>query len=253
MPPPLRFGDGLLPGFALVVSDRAVALVRHGYEAHAALLGLDGAPSSDEHVRGGREAHPLVALPRRERAVVRRYRRGGLVRHLVSDRYFLGHRSLEELRAAEAARAGGVRTPPVLAATEIPALVGYRAFLATRWVRDARESAGWMTDAGEEERRAMLREAGRQVGTTHAAGVAHPDLNLRNLLVRPAKGGPEVWIIDFDRAVVSNQPVANGRRESDLRRLARSARKLGAPIDASGWEAFREGYGAGWPPGLVLG
>jgi tRNA A-37 threonylcarbamoyl transferase component Bud32 len=34
----------------------------------------------------------------------------------------------------------------------------------------------------------MLREAGRQLAAMHSAGVAHPDVNLRNLLVAEREG-----------------------------------------------------------------
>lgn len=240
-----------LPDFADLASNGARMRVRRGYEAHAHLLGLAGAPAEVEAwVGGGRRPHPRVLLPTGERALVRAYRRGGVVRHLNPDRYFLGHRAFRELRAAEAARRGGVRTPLPLAATERPAgLLGYRAWLATLWVPDARDAAAWLEEAAEEERGRMLREAGRQVARMHAAGVAHPDLNLRNLLVaeEPGTEGPAVYLLDFDRARVHPGPVPRGRRVRDLKRLARSARKLGAPVEAAGWRALREGYGSAWP------
>ena len=87
----------------------------------------------------------------------------------------------------------------------------------------------------------------------HAAGVAHPDVNLRNLLIVERETAPEVWMLDFDRARVHAGPVPATRRTADLRRLARSARKLKAPVDADGWLALRDGYGDDWPRGLVLG
>ncbi|HEX7242091.1 MAG TPA: lipopolysaccharide kinase InaA family protein, partial [Longimicrobiaceae bacterium] len=116
-------------------------------------------------------------------------------------------------------------------------------------VPDARDAAAWLAGAPADGRLATLREAGRQVGRMHAAGVAHPDLNLRNLLVR----GAEVYLLDFDRARVYPGPVPGCQRERDLLRLARSARKLRAPVGPDGWEALREGYGAGWPLRQPLG
>ncbi|HEX2189169.1 MAG TPA: lipopolysaccharide kinase InaA family protein [Longimicrobiaceae bacterium] len=253
---PSRFAaDPLLADYAPLAEGPARMLVRRGYEAHAALLGLRGTPAADGGwAGGGREPHPVVVLPGGELAVVRAFRRGGAVRHLNRGRYFLGHRAWEELRAAEAARRGGVRTPLPLAATERRAALGYTAWLATLRVAEARDAAAWLGTAEPAQREAMLREAGTQVGRMHAAGVAHPDLNLRNLLVREAgDGAPEVLLLDWDRARVHAGPVPGRRRARDLRRLARSVRKLGSPIDAEGWAAFREGYGAGWPlPGGFL-
>jgi 3-deoxy-D-manno-octulosonic acid kinase len=95
----------------------------------------------------------------------------------------------------------------------------------------------------------VLRAAGAQIARLHAAGIVHPDLNLRNILV----AGAEVYLIDFDRARVLARPVSRGARARGLLRLARSARKLRAAVDPAGWAAFREGYGAGWPLRRPLG
>ncbi len=229
-------------------------LVRSGYEAHAARLGLHGTPpASAGWAGGGREPHPIVELSGGERAVVRTFRRGGAMRHLNRGRYFLGNRAFEELRAAEAARRGGVRTPLPLAAAEHRKFPGYTAHLATLWIPGASEAAAWLASDPPEHDEA-LREAGRQVGRMHGAGVAHPDLNLRNLLVREAGDAvPEVYLLDFDRARLASGGVSPARRRADLLRLARSARKLGTPVGTGGWAAFREGYGAGWPLPSDLG
>ncbi|HKP75455.1 MAG TPA: lipopolysaccharide kinase InaA family protein, partial [Longimicrobiaceae bacterium] len=111
---------------------------------------------------------------------------------------------------------------------------------------DGRDLFAWLAAEADETRRtAVLGEGARQIALMHAAGVAHPDLNLRNLLV----AGDEVYLLDFDKAAGSADPVPTARRARDLRRLARSARKLHASID---WPAFRAGYGDAWPPGLDL-
>jgi tRNA A-37 threonylcarbamoyl transferase component Bud32 len=73
----------------------------------------------------------------------------------------------------------------------------------------------------------------------HAAGVAHPDLNLRNLLV--GESG-EVWVIDFDRARMVEGAVPRDRRDRDLERLARSAAKLGLWLSPADRVALRGGY-----------
>ncbi|HEX2091595.1 MAG TPA: lipopolysaccharide kinase InaA family protein [Longimicrobiaceae bacterium] len=247
--------DPLLAEYVSVEDGDATMLVRRAWETHASLLGLHGTPEATAgRAGGGREAHPVVALPSGERAVVRTYRRGGAVRHLNRERYFLGHRAFAELRAAEAARRGSVRTPLPLAATERRAGVGYTAHFATLWVPDARDLAAWLADADPVRRLEVLREAGWQVGRMHRAGVKHPDLNLRNLLVRdPGEGAPEVYLLDFDRARVYPGPVPGCQSGRDLLRLARSARKLRVSIGREGWAALEKGYGAGWPLREALG
>lgn len=234
--------------------------VRKGYEPWASVLAGDGSVPAEATVEGGRAAHPVIALPSGERVVVRRYRRGGAMRHLNPDLYFAGHRALEELVATERALAGGVRAPRVLAGTERREGAGYHAWLATAWIPGTLDGASWLAAAGGRERAAALADAGRQIARMHASGVGHPDLNLRNLLIRPAGpdtaapgagaadgSGPEVYLIDFDRARLYPGPTPAGRRVRDLLRLERSVRKLDARIIPAEWEALRSGYGAAWP------
>jgi 3-deoxy-D-manno-octulosonic acid kinase len=278
-----------LSGFAALEAGPVHMLVRAGFDSAAPLLGLDGDPASAETIAGGRARHPVVLLPGGSRAVVRRYHRGGAVRHLNRATYFAGHRAFHELLATERARAAGVRAPAVLAATERRTGLGYAAWLATRLLQGTVESAAWLASASADARLTVLSEAGRQIALMHDAGIAHPDLNLRNLLVATSPvettqsvdatasiasaegshsadstdtadrsastpstmqaGGadPIVYLIDFDGARLYESPVPGRRRASDLRRLARSVRKLAAPVGAEGWMAMREGYGAGWP------
>jgi 3-deoxy-D-manno-octulosonic acid kinase len=79
----------------------------------------------------------------------------------------------------------------------------------------------------------------------HDAGISHPDLNLRNLLI--VDPSAEVVVIDFDRARVFDGSAPASARARNLRRLARSARKLGITFDDLAWAALRSGYGGGWP------
>jgi len=242
--------DPVLGQFVLVAEGGARALVRRGYEGEAGVLGLHGAPTGVGTVAGGRAEHPVVVLARGERVVVRAYRRGGLVRHLNRDWYLLGHRAFQELRVTEHAAAAGVRVPTVLAAVERRAGAGYRAALATREIAGAEELPRWLEGRDRESARRALAEAGRQIAGMHAAGIVHPDLNLRNLLVVGAPAGPQVYLLDFDRARLLSGAVSARLRARGLLRLARSTRKLRAPIDEDGWEALRAGYGAAWPRSL---
>jgi len=246
--------EASLADFVPMQDGRTRLLVRRGWEDAAEHLSDPDQIQAEEVVAGGREAHPIATLPNGARVVVRRYRRGGMLRRVNRGLYFGGNRAFDELRAAERARAGGVRTPVVIAAIERPArLAGYRAWLATVLLSGGLNLAAWLAAEADGERRmTVLREAGRQTALMHAAGVAHADLNLRNLLVIPAEGADEVYLLDFDKAAVSAEPVAAARRERDLRRLARSARKLEAGLGPEHWAAFREGYGDDWPPGLDL-
>jgi tRNA A-37 threonylcarbamoyl transferase component Bud32 len=245
-------GQHALADFVPLEHEGARMLVRQGYEDAARLLVEYRTLPAVETLGGGREAHPVVVLPTGEKAVVRRYHRGGLVQRINSSRYFGGNRAFDELRATERARTGGVRTARIVAAIERPRTVGYTAMLATLLIPGARDAAVWLDAEPAGRRMEMLREAGRQMAAMHQSGVAHPDVHLRNLLVVDADGSPEVWLLDFDKARVHAGIVPRARRATDLRRLARSAKKLKAEIGAEGWAALRDGYGDGWPSGLEL-
>lgn len=194
--------------------------------------------------------HPVVELEEGTKVVIKEYLRGGAVRHLNRARYFVGHRAIDEAIATERARAAGVRVPEVLAAIERRHTIGYTAHLITRLVDRGTHGEAWLRPRSKGERTAALIEAGRQVARMHAAGIAHPDLNLRNLLIveAPGSGCPLVYLLDFDRARLHDCQVPPSRRADDLERLGRSARKLGLALeDDHGWCALREGYGDDWP------
>lgn len=240
--------DPVLEDFVELRAGRGKILVRRGYAEHAAELGLEGDPEgSGEAVPGGRAEHPLVQLPGAERALVRRYHRGGVIRHFNRTTYLAGQRSYHELWVTERARAAGVSVPLALAAAERRRAVGYSAWLATRWIPDARDLADWLTADAVEERSdgAVLEMVGQQIAAMHDAGITHPDLNLRNVLV--GVGGRDVYLLDFDRARVLAGPVPARRRRADVARLLRSARKLRVPVPPDGWPAMAEGYGKSWP------
>jgi len=235
----------------------ARVLVRRGYEGSLGAVNTALARSTADRISreqasvGGRSPHPIVALPNGERILVRRYLRGGAIRHLNRAIYFGGNRALEELTITELASSRGVRVPTIIAAIEIPGRSGYTAALASRWIPDASDLATWLckTTIDPNAPLAALAAVGVEVRKMHAAGIAHPDLNLRNVLLTTdaATGHPTVYLIDFDKAVAFTGAVPASRCARDLRRFARSVRKLNAPMGDAEWHAMISGYGPGWP------
>jgi 3-deoxy-D-manno-octulosonic acid kinase len=245
--------DPALSPFQPLEYDGCRILARAGYAAlvapRADRAGAEE-PVAIALAEGGRADHPIFALADGGKAVVRLYLRGGAVRHLIRARHFGGHRALDELRATERARAAGVRVPKVLAAAEYQHRIGYTAQLATRWIDHGRHGEAWLREAAPGDRARMLEEAGRQIALMHEAGISHPDLNLRNLLVVEPPGAAEalVYLLDFNRAGIYPAAVPASRRARDLERLGRSARKLGLALEEEGgWSALRAGYGTAWP------
>ena len=155
------------------------------------------------------------------RAAIRRYRRGGWMRPL-GDRYLdRPPRPFRELTTSEALRAAGVPTPRVLAAVVAPAAIGYRAEIAVEWLGPGHDLEPLLRPAAYPvaARASALRAAGRGVGLAHRAGLDHPDLQHRNLFVRPlADGGWEAFLLDLDRARIrrggakkKTSPASSGR------------------------------------------
>jgi 3-deoxy-D-manno-octulosonic acid kinase len=163
--------------------------------------------------------------------VVRHYRRGGVVARMLGDRYVRAGepRPLRELRASVLARTRGVATPEVVAAAVYPAGLVYRADLATRYVPDSADLADTVLGparGGVADRVEAWRAAGALLRIAFRAGVAHPDLNMRNILIQRTAGGRMALLLDLDRAVVHDSAVSDEVRHSMLSRLQRSRRKL---------------------------
>src|SRR4051794_41489895 len=112
--------EATLADFVPMQDGRTRLLVRRGWEDAAEHLSDPDQIHAEEVVAGGREAHPVATLPNGSRVVVRRYRRGGMMRLVKRGRYFGGHPALDQLRAAPRARAGGGRPAAVGALHERP-------------------------------------------------------------------------------------------------------------------------------------
>jgi len=172
----------------------------------------------------GRGAAYRLVLPGDVRAVLRLYRRGGVLARVVRETYLgLRPRPLRELVLTDEVRRRGVAAAEVLAA-RVEGNVAYRGALLTAEVPDATTLGEALRLASDAPARAKLAAAtGRAVGKLHAAGVFHADLNVSNILIRP---GPEVVLVDFDRARLTSGPLAPRARRRNLARLTRSLAKL---------------------------
>lgn len=163
--------------------------------------------------------------------VIRHFMRGGSVASLLGDRYVTGGtpRPFAETRTSEAVRLRGIDTPRVVAAAVYRAGVWYRGDLVTELVPDAEELADVLFDesrsglAGSVDRKDALREAGALIHRMGQAGVHHPDLNAKNILLRWSGGAPVGYVLDLDRASVGSGQARVGAM---IRRLLRSLRKL---------------------------
>lgn len=185
------------------------------------------------------------------RWLVRRLGHGGTLAPITGDRFLkLGRaRPFNELILSEQLRGLGIPTPAVRAAVVYHAGRWlYRGDIAREEIGDARDLAACLFGPPPLEPpagAAILAAAGHLVGSLHAVGLVHPDLNLRNVLIEGEAAAPRGHILDLEKCrIVSG--LNRVQRERMLARFERSARKLegrtGRPIDKAAWEAFYEAY-----------
>jgi 3-deoxy-D-manno-octulosonic acid kinase len=235
-------------GGMLVARAESLAAARAMVASAGSLHAFAAAHGTALAGRGRGVAHRVTAAD--ASWVVRHYRRGGSIARVLGDRYLrVGTpRPLTELRASHAARVKGVRTPAVEALFFRSDGVFYRADLATRYVPDARDLASCVFECAESgddgALHAAWRAAGALLGTTFAAGVVHPDLNLGNVLLQADGTAVRAHLIDLDRVRVVDR-LTEAQRGRMLSRFHRSRRKLeraaGRQVSAGELAAFEAG------------
>jgi hypothetical protein len=231
----------LPPGFVKQTHQYEAWWLKAGYESLVPTAIQQLAEAQQQSVTEGDSSRKITPLPwgrgsvrriqteTRETLIVRAYRRGGFVRHFLSDIYWdRPPRPLAELVATETARQRGVPTIEVLGGHVRWINSGlYRGLLVSREAEGFHNLWEWlqMRSTGP-TRTATLTTVARAIATMHEAGIAHADLNLTNILIQSSNTSPQVLLLDFDRAQVLCDPVPRPQRERTLRRLQRSFQKL---------------------------
>lgn len=167
------------------------------------------------------------------RAILRPYRRGGLMARFSRRRYLWtgenSTRAFSEFRLLSAMRAQQLPVPAPLCAGYERSGLSYQAAILTSLIDNTKTLAEHGTALLErDERWASL---GELLARFHAAGFCHADLNAHNLLL---DDGGQWWLIDFDRGY--RRDVDGRWPLSRLARLQRSLRKLGFDRH-SGWQS----------------
>ncbi len=182
---------------------------------------------------GGRAAAWFVQLPSLD-AVLRHFKRGGLMARLVRERYlWLGlerTRSFAEFDLLRVMWQAGLPVPRPLGAAVWRGRLTYRAALLTQRIPLARP-------LGQCSEPKVWLEAGRVIAQMHQFDVWHADLNVFNLLVDAQH---KVWIIDLDRGC--RKELTATQRAENLSRLLRSLRKVAPELEATCWHVFKQGY-----------
>jgi 3-deoxy-D-manno-octulosonic acid kinase len=138
-------------------------------------------------------------------------------------------RPLAELSVTARAEEAGAPVPHVVCLVMWP-LAGpfWSALIGTREEPHAEQlGTAWSAQDPGPERWRLLRRVGEAMRRLHDAGVQHPDLQVRNVLLCP--GPPErIVVVDLDRARFhAAKPIRPRARASNLARLVRSAVKEG--------------------------
>jgi 3-deoxy-D-manno-octulosonic acid kinase len=184
---------------------------------------------------GGRAAAWFVQLASVE-AVLRHFKRGGLMARLVQEHYlWLGlerTRSFAEFDLLRVMWQAGLPVPRPLGAAVWRGRLTYRAALLTQRIHQARP-LGQCTEPQ------VWFEAGRVIAQMHQFDVWHADLNVFNLLV---DAQDKVWIIDLDRG--HRKALTATQRAENLSRLLRSVRKVAPKLESTCWHVFKQGYQA---------
>ena len=171
-------------------------------------------------------------------AVLRHYRRGGLVAKFVQNRYlwsgFEKTRSSVEFDLIRTLWRAGLPVPRPLGAAAWRQGLTYRAALLTEQIPDAQPLA-------QTNDMLLWKHAGQVIAAMHRFGVWHADLNVFNILFDPLG---KIWLIDFDRGRLGK--LTPGQRAENLSRLLRSLNKLSLAQHHDCWRALNEGYQEVW-------
>ena len=194
---------------------------------------------------GGRGGSCLIEIDGRK-AVLRRYRRGGVMGNLFSDQYlWLGQarsRPWLEWDVLLKARAAGLPVPEPIAACTCRTGFWYRAALITAFLDDTQ----MMTERLQQQKLDAQdwRRLGSLIRDMHDAGIRHADLTTDNILLDSAG---RFYLVDFDKARVMRQP--GDWQWAPLERLQRSIIKRQGQqalhFDSADWQELLDGYRGG--------
>jgi 3-deoxy-D-manno-octulosonic acid kinase len=186
------------------------------------------------------------------RWAVRHYFRGGAVARWLDDRYLAvgAPRPFLEAQASTTARARSIPTPAVAAGAIYRSGAFYRADLVTEHIPRSSDLAEVLFG---ENRLALpaddaLTAAGRLVRGLEKAGVLHPDLNAKNIVLDGAPQGPRAHLVDLDRCCARQAGVpapAFPMRRRLERSLRKFERRAGRYLPHGAWSALHKGFADG--------
>ncbi|MFA4913312.1 MAG: 3-deoxy-D-manno-octulosonic acid kinase [Burkholderiaceae bacterium] len=187
--------------------------------------------------QGGRQAAWFVSAGFGD-AVLRHYRRGGLIAKLSRDAYIWrgeqATRAFAEFRVMQRLSGLGLRVPAPLAAGYWRSALTYRAALLTRRIPHARPLALTLDEA-------LIEPVAQTIAAMHRAGAWHADLNAYNIML---DADDQVWLIDFDRATLGQ--LTDSSRRANVARLQRSLIKVAGTRGEQFGQMLAKAYEHAW-------
>ena len=173
------------------------------------------------------------------------YKRGGLIRKLVSNSYFWTGlsktRAHIEFDGLKKMFDLGLPVPRPVAARIVRKGIFYRAELITEEIENATTFGKNL--AANNLSTSMLKELGVAIRSLHGKGFMHPDLNIENILIGDSK---KIFFLDFDQT----QPLRQKEIQFgiDIERLRRSVKKFCLKNERDfperEWQIMLEAYGS---------
>lgn len=218
-----RIGRSDVTGVALVLDDLAEVVRRHGTL-------YDWAQEQPQpRAMRGRAPVYVAALPTSGVSVVVRHAwHGGLLAPVTADRFRRPSRAPIEMSQSTALRDAGIPTTEVLGFARYPAALGLlcRVDVVSRYVPDAADLG--MVLAGLApfvDCETALDATQRLLLQLAAHGIVHPDLNVKNILLRPSADGIDAMMIDVDVVQWNAERTPADTMRLNVARLTRSVKK----------------------------
>ncbi len=216
-------GDGDVTAIGSVATALADLVTRHG-----SLYQWASALPQPRALRGRAPVYVAQLPASNDTVVIRHAWHGGLLAPLTGDRFRMPTRAPRELARSHALRAQGIPTTEVLGFARYASTFGFRTVdVVSRYIPDAVDlgiiAAGL---APEIELPVALDSTIALLVTLAAHGVIHPDLNVKNVLLRRTPTESlEAMIIDVDVVLWDHARSPRAVMQANVARLTRSMRK----------------------------
>ncbi len=195
----------------LVKNEFKDTLLKQGILDPELLIASSSHPSV-KHFKGrGNLPSVIIQESGGTRMVIKHCMRGGLIRLLNKDIFWGGNRPFKEMVNNTKILHNGIKTTEIIAATKHK-IFGplYKVYLFSKELSECIDLINYFNELRKKppeqqfnEKKCIFQSIARAMVKMHSAGIYHRDLHLKNVLIQKVDGDtPEIYIIDFDKAVI---------------------------------------------------